>query len=66
MPPQPQAVSGDGDGDGHGEEDPKVGRGDGGAWFGVEGECVVHAEEGLGWFVSREDRWQFSRVDLRL
>ena len=47
MPPQPQAVSGDGDGDGHGEEDPKVGRGDGGPWFGVKSEGVVHAEERL-------------------
>lgn len=58
MPPQPQAVSGDGDGDGHGEEDPKVGRGDGGAWFGVESEGVVHAEERLGRVVSMRFRWR--------
>lgn len=45
MPPYPQAISGDCDGDGHNEENPQVGRCDGGSWFGIEGERVVHTEE---------------------
>ena len=47
VPPDPQDVGGDCDRDCGGEEDPQVGGCDGFSWFGVEGEGVVHAEEGL-------------------
>jgi hypothetical protein len=47
VPPDPQDVGRDRDWDCRGEEDPQVGRSDGLAWFWIECEGVIHAEEGL-------------------